>query len=426
MFWFRRDLRLADQPALSRVGLNHVSVFYYSSYHSEDFLAPLRPSDFRSRFIHQAITELGNRLNALGLEFHRSTLNPIDEIPLVCELNGVKKVYCNLSFSWFERRQEMQLKERLVEKGVELIVEDAERFPWRPQHPLKSRCVFTDYRLKIETELALAINPSKKSTLSDHKIEIDGVNGLGQLVNAVSALDGGESHAIWRIQHFVREGGGIERYVDTRNGMLGYEYSSLLSPYLAAGCCSSAQIFEAVRSYEIKYGSTKSTYWLIFELLWRSYFKWIGDIHGHRIFLPSGYNGRKSIAIQREKHKLKLWIRGDTPEPLVNACMRELAHTGYMGNRARQIAASYLINDLQVQWTWGARYFEHMLMDYDPCSNYGNWAYLAGVGSDPRPSRRFNPSIQQENYDPDRAYVNHWIGWNAIELDEEIFEIITR
>ena len=88
--------------------------------------------------------------------------------------------------------------------------------------------------------------------------------------------------------------------------------------------------------------------------------------------------------------------------------MHELAHTGFIGNRARQIAASYLVHELRIDWRWGAAYFESQLIDYDVASNYGNWAYIAGVGTDPRGGRHFNITHQQQQHDPDGAYVQAW------------------
>jgi deoxyribodipyrimidine photo-lyase len=88
--------------------------------------------------------------------------------------------------------------------------------------------------------------------------------------------------------------------------------------------------------------------------------------------------------------------------------MRELAATGFMSNRGRQNVASYLVHDLGVDWRWGAAYFEQQLIDYDPASNWGNWAYIAGVGNDPRPNRKFNTRSQAERYDPEGRYVAVW------------------
>ena len=103
------------------------------------------------------------------------------------------------------------------------------------------------------------------------------------------------------------------------------------------------------------------------------------------------------------------WKEGRTPNAFVNANMIELATTGWMSNRGRQNVASYLVHDLGQDWLAGARHFEEHLIDYDPCSNYGNWMYLGGVGNDPRPNRAFNLEKQAEFYDPDSKFRNLWL-----------------
>ena len=97
-------------------------------------------------------------------------------------------------------------------------------------------------------------------------------------------------------------------------------------------------------------------------------------------------------------------VSGKTENSLVDANITELIKSGWMSNRGRQIVASYLVNDLGQNWLAGARFFEHHLIDYDPCSNYGNWAYLGGVGNDPRPNRAFNVSKQAEVYGSERRF----------------------
>jgi deoxyribodipyrimidine photo-lyase len=108
----------------------------------------------------------------------------------------------------------------------------------------------------------------------------------------------------------------------------------------------------------------------------------------------------------------KQWINGEIAEPFVNANMLELKLSGFMSNRGRQNVASYLIHDLGIDWRWGAAYFEMQLLDYDVSSNWGNWAYIAGVGNDPRPFRKFNIKKQQEQYDPDGMFTNYWLNSN--------------
>jgi deoxyribodipyrimidine photo-lyase len=102
------------------------------------------------------------------------------------------------------------------------------------------------------------------------------------------------------------------------------------------------------------------------------------------------------------------WCTGHTGEPLVDAGMRELAATGWLSNRMRQIVASYLIHDLACDWRAGAAWFESRLIDFDVHSNQGNWLYIAGRGTDPRGGRRFNPDKQTRDHDPDGAYRRLW------------------
>ena len=109
-----------------------------------------------------------------------------------------------------------------------------------------------------------------------------------------------------------------------------------------------------------------------------------------------------------DKKLFENWINGKTPEPFVNANMLELKHTGWMSNRGRQNVASYLSKENNIDWRWGAKYFESKLIDYDVHSNYGNWMYVSGVGNDPR-DRKFNIKFQAERYDPNNKFQNLWL-----------------
>ena len=106
---------------------------------------------------------------------------------------------------------------------------------------------------------------------------------------------------------------------------------------------------------------------------------------------------------------LEKWIEGRTGEPFVDANMIELKLTGFISNRGRQNVASYLCNDLKIDWRFGAAYFEQQLIDYDVCNNWGNWAYLAGIGNDPRPNRYFDIIKQAQIYDADGNFQKLWL-----------------
>ena len=120
----------------------------------------------------------------------------------------------------------------------------------------------------------------------------------------------------------------------------------------------------------------------------------------------------------------KRWTTGTTGNPMIDANMREMAATGFMSNRGRQIVASYLTRDLCLDWRLGAMYFESILIDHDVGANCGNWTYSAGVGSDPREDRYFNVPKQTKNYDPEHKYIRHWVsemaGVSSQQLERQL------
>ena len=158
-----------------------------------------------------------------------------------------------------------------------------------------------------------------------------------------------------------------------------------------------------------------STYWLVFELIWRDYFRFVAMKYGSRIFHRKALKP-DSANRGTQRPAFEAWKEGRTKDAFVNANMKELARTGFMSNRGRQNVASYLVHDLGIDWRMGASWFEHMLLDYDPASNAGNWIYVAGVGNDPRPNRKFNTQRQAEMYDGDGKYQTLW-STDALELD---------
>lgn len=192
--------------------------------------------------------------------------------------------------------------------------------------------------------------------------------------------------------------------------MIGADYSSKFSPWLALGCLSPRYIYQQVKVYEAEYGSNDSTYWLIFELIWRDYFRFVMKKHGRKVFFLDGFNGAIASGRERNTELLQRWINGETGDAFVDANMRELKYTGFMSNRGRQNVASYLIDQMQIDWRLGASYFEEQLIDYDVASNWGNWSYIAGVGNDPRGKRVFNTEKQAKDYDPEGDYRTLWLG----------------
>ncbi len=162
-----------------------------------------------------------------------------------------------------------------------------------------------------------------------------------------------------------------------------------------------------MKKFEKEHFKNESTYWLIFELIWHDYFKYIALKHGNQIFKLEGIL-KNDYQWGTSQKQITNWIEGKTPSDFVNANMVEIKETGWMSNRGRQNVASYFAKELELDWRIGAAYFESLLLDYDVHSNYGNWMYVAGVGNDPR-DRKFNVQFQAERYDTNGKFRNLWL-----------------
>ncbi|KAF7774493.1 deoxyribodipyrimidine photo-lyase [Pseudoalteromonas citrea] len=217
---------------------------------------------------------------------------------------------------------------------------------------------------------------------------------------------GGEENAQKHLRGYFNSDA-ASGYKQTRNALHGNHFSTLFSPYLAHGALSPQQVLRALNEYENQHGSNESTYWIYFELLWREYFHWYSQLHQSALFKFTGITNTKPLT-SFYPQRFAAWCNGNTPEPLINALINELNKTGWISNRGRQIIASYLVNELQVDWRYGAAYFEQRLIDYDVASNWGNWQYIAGVGADTKGGRHFNIQKQVRLYDPDGEYTRQW------------------
>ncbi|RSL53813.1 putative cryptochrome DASH [Fusarium duplospermum] len=280
---------------------------------------------------------------------------------------------------------------------------------------------------------------------------------MPQDAKSAHPFDGGESFAWERVRHLVKTGG-MCTYQETRNGLLGEDFSTKLSAYLALGCISARSIHEEllkledgtdqayVRSKGFGRGENDGTKAVRFELLWRDYMRLCTMKFGAQLFRVSGFKGatgqyekkwktanKKMAAIDQDPSPEDLgriidrFLQGTTGMGLIDASQRELYHTGYTSNRARQNVASFFSKHLGIDWRYGAEWYEMMLVDYDVSSNWANWQYVAGVGNDPRGDARiFNPVKQAFDYDTNGTYVRTWVPEvKYIEKLENVFQVWT-
>lgn len=421
LIWFRNDLRTHDNEALLKAcqAKGVLPVYCFDPRHFEKTSFGFsKIGSHRAHFLRASVINLKSNLQKMGGDLFIEWGYPETIIPKLVDKYDIDLVITSKEITTEEVAVEEALKEKL---GSQLS------FVWQstlfhindiPFSQDEIPDVFTEYRKKIEQKSVVRNElpvPEKIDLLeTDLNFEtpsfrnlIDGNSNETSDNRSVLEFRGGEDPALERLKHYFWEGDHLKKYKYTRNGLLGPDYSSKFSPWLANGSLSPRRIYWEVKKYEESREKNESTYWLIFELIWRDFFRFSAWKHGDRIFWPSGIQG-KPKDWDLDKNKFKKWAEGNTGIPFIDANMRELNSTGYMSNRGRQNVASFLAQNLNLDWRIGAEYFESKLLDYDPCSNYGNWAYNTTVGHDPR-NRYFNIIKQSEKYDSNGEYIRNWI-----------------
>jgi deoxyribodipyrimidine photo-lyase len=415
--WFRNDLRLHDQPwfdAASKAdhyfGVYILDPCCLAWMHAAGF--SFRRMDLKRLYWLRAnLAELQLAHRTCGTELYVFVGDPVQ---ILKELtNGFESVKITANKEWAP--EEIAIEKNLEKAGISVNYSDSGglfSMEQLLQIPVKQRKSFTPFRQFIEqngwysrTVNRDAIGKSPPSSLPDGK-PINPANEL-LIPGTGFPFKGGSVSGKLRLDGYLKLGK-IDRYKETRNGLMGADYSGKFSPWLALGSLSAAQINEALAKFEQQNGKSEGSYWMWFELLWREFFRLQMAVHGSRMFQMGGITN-KTQPVSLDSEQFKSWCMGETASDFVNAGMIELRLTGFLSNRMRQICASYLIHELQQDWRWGAAWFEAHLLDYDVHSNYGNWAYIAGAGNDPRGGRHFSIQKQQEMYDPDGSYTDFWM-----------------
>ncbi|GIV28100.1 MAG: deoxyribodipyrimidine photo-lyase [Bacteroidia bacterium] len=413
ILWFRNNLRLNDNRCLHYATVNNISVLplYIIDERLDELVISNIPrcGEKRKAWILANIVSLQKDLQKLGAELYINKGNVVTTLLDVIQRTGISTVFTNYE-PGFEEEQDIQKLQQYTNNKIHVINDNFLIHPNRAPFTLnQTPLVFTDFRIQIEK------NYKEENFYSDLLPNFICNNSIKSdfvcCSNNESFFEPGEQGALNRVHYYLFESKLVSTYKETRNQLLGTDFSSHFSPWLALGVLSPQTILRYLRNYEKDFGANESTYWLWFELLWRDFFRYQMMKFGKLFFRKTGIRDRKIDSPQNQL-LFKQWINGTTSEPFVNANMIELKQTGFMSNRGRQNVASYLIHDLNIDWRWGAAYFEMQLLDYDVSSNWGNWAYIAGVGNDPRPFRKFNIKKQQEQYDPECKFTNYWLNNN--------------
>ena len=423
LHWFRNDLRYSDNYSLAMAcrAPKVLAVYCFDPrYFENDPHGFPRTGKFRAQFLRETIADLSKNLRDLNIPFFIYHGRPEEVLPELVARFEITEIHAQREWT----RDETRIRDAVLSQLPDEVRfrEHYDQFLFHPEDiPYeafgKIPEVFTQFRKACEKQARVreCLPPPEKrpdSHWTEPIAEIPDLETLGLTPfetdpRSAFPFRGGSTAAWERLNSYFWEERRLSFYKKTRNGLLGTDYSSKFAPWLANGSLSAREIYHQVRKYEREVLRNQDTYWLVFELIWRDYFKYVSLKHGDRIFHLKGIR-RQEYSWGRSRETLERWIQGETDNDFINANMRELLHTGWMSNRGRQNAASYWSRTLGQDWRTGAAWFESMLLDYDVHSNWGNWMYNSGVGNDPR-DRKFNPSLQAERYDPRGNYQRLWL-----------------
>ena len=386
LVWFRRDLRLTDNPAWADATALHDEVAALFVLDPALF----RPGTRRSAFLLHQLAALDERLRDLGGRLRVNAGRPEQVVAEVAEEVGAETVHWNRDVSPHSRSRDTAVREAL---GAEsrtwwgTLVHPPGTILTASGTPYK---VFTPFhRTWASTPLPGQPEEQPATILGDAG---DGIPEPG----TPAPMAPGERAALDRMEEYAARAG---RYADERDDPA-LDATSRLSADLKFGTLSPSRVVE-------RFADVSDAF--VRQVAWRDFYAHVLHAYPHSAdrALDSRYEG---IAWDDDEESFRAWCEGRTGYPIVDAGMRQLEAEGWMHGRVRMIAASFLVKDLLIDWRRGERWFRDRLLDGDVPQNVGNWQWVAGTGADAAPYFRvFNPTLQGKKFDPDGTYVRRWV-----------------
>ncbi|QDQ40675.1 deoxyribodipyrimidine photo-lyase [Legionella geestiana] len=407
--WFRRDLRVQDNPALNAAARAHECIIPL-------FIGTERwmGKGAQHWWLHHSLKALADSLAHYGLSLCLRRGDALEVLESLVRAHDIQAVYFNRSFEPEARREDEAIAALLRSLGVRVLDYNATLLhnPDSPQIP--SGKVFTPWWKRVRRELAPSAPQYLEGLFSTPDVTSDALDDWCLLPKnpdwAVQFSDHwtpGEKGALQKLEDFLDLG--LHRYATARN-LPATPATSRLSPHLHFGEISLNLVFHtAMHAFQEGRCTEQNLEVFISELGWREF---SASLLYHFPTLDSEPLRAEFARFpwQIQPARLHAWQRGLTGYPIVDAGMRELWHTGYMHNRVRMIVASFLVKDLLIDWREGAAWFLDTLLDADLASNSASWQWVAGCGTDAAPwFRIFNPQLQGETHDPKGIYIKRWI-----------------
>lgn len=403
LFIFRRDLRLEDNTGLIfALQSSEVVVPAFIFTPEQIDRNPFR-SDHCLKFMIDSLKDLENQLKKKGGKLFLFEGEPEEIVSQCVKKLHVDAVIVNRDYTPYSVQRDRKI-ERVCKAGDVHFhsFEDALLHP--PEETLKKDgkpyTIFTPY-FRNASKLEVAPPSSNRKTNYFHgSIPFAKKSSLlSEMIPKVETrLKGGRSEAL----KILKKLGSFSKYASLRDfpeeGL-----TTHLSAYLKFTVCSPREVYAEIIQHLSEHHP------LIRSLYWRDFFTSIAAFFP-QVFKSAFHTKFNKLKWSNDRKDFDRWCQGSTGFPIVDAGMREMNETGFMHNRVRMIAASFLVKDLHIDWRWGEKYFAQVLIDYDPAVNNGNWQWVASTGCDAQPYFRiFNPWNQQKKFDPKCGYIKKWI-----------------
>jgi len=426
--WFRKDLRLHDNEALIEAIENSEEVLPVYVFNEEELMGTTpygfqKTGSFRAQFLLESVADLQHKLREKGIDLVIRMGKPEEEVFKLAQEVEASYVYANMERTHDEVLVQNGLEKNLWSAGLEILFFRGKMLYYTQDLPFPiahSPDTFSTFRKEVERFVLIREPLPEPATFAAWTIEValqplPTLKALGHEKKAQDGrcdlqFEGGETAAIARLSTYFGKERYLDTFVDSRYELRGTYAASRLSSWLALGCLSPKEIYVQLKQYEKKYKSNKSTQTFLLELLWRDHYRLMGKKYGDKIFEKGGIRGQETKVLSEDLNLFNQWKEGETSENLVNACMLELKNTGFLSHKGRQLVSSYLVNDMGIDWRMGAAYFQHILIDYDICSNWVNWNVVGGVGPDTKEDRYLNIENQAKRFDNKGDYTDLWLG----------------
>jgi deoxyribodipyrimidine photo-lyase len=421
LIWFKNDLRMHDNASLANAA-NECDVvlplFIIDPRWSASTVYGFKKTGaFRMQFIYECVLALQQKMRESGSDLMIAEGLPEEIIPALILKHQITDVYTKQEFGCDEKSMLGKIKNVCKIFRVNIHTQNTQTLL---NHEAIDKTTmpgkFADFVASIKVDMplrTLANSFEIKQTIAfDSSTTVSAFDkympSKSMDERTVFPFQGGEDQALQRLKTYIWSNA-LPDQLESYQTQSALAYSSKFSPWLAQGCLSVAFIYQEIKAYQTANPDSTACDVFLMDLLWREFFYLTFDKYGVKFFRQGGVHNKALVCI-KDYEALSAWIQAQTEDDYINANMMELAKTGWLSASGRKHVVNYLSKQMLVDWRIGGAYFESQLLDYDVCLNYGNWAYMVGVGPDiDKNFEKFPYDIIKQTFDNNGNYRKKWL-----------------